>query len=205
MPASGDFNFARLNNLGVRHASGSHLLFLNNDTEPLHQDWLTGLLEWSQQPEVGVVGAKLFYPDGRLQHVGIALGVGAGAAQLFRGSPGAHRGYVDSALVVRNCAAVTAACLMTRREVFDEAGGFDERFAVDFNDVDYCLRVGRLGYRVLFTPHARLLHHEFSTRPRTVRRSEHALFRRLSPDLIARDPFYSPHLSRRFTDCRIAS
>jgi GT2 family glycosyltransferase len=205
VPAAGDFNFARLNNLGVRHASGTHLLFLNNDTEPLHRGWLTALLEWSQQPEIGAVGAKLYYPDGRLQHVGIALGVGAGAAQLHRGSPGAHRGYFDSALVVRNCSAVTAACLMTRRAVFEEAGGFDERFAVDFNDVDYCLRVGRLGYRVLFTPHARLLHHEFSTRPRTVRPSEHELFRSLWRDLIPRDPFYSPHLSRRFTDARIAS
>ena len=188
----GAFNFARLCNLGARHARGRHLLFLNNDAEAVEEGWLGALVEQSQQEPIGAVGAKLHYPDGRLQHVGMLLGAGEGVAQPLRGAAGAAPGYFDSAVVVRNCSAVTGACLMTRREVFEAAGGFDERFAVDYNDVDYCLRVRAAGRRVVFTPHARLWHHEFATRPRAVAPAEHALFRDRWAPALGRDPYLDP-------------
>ncbi len=196
------FNFARLNNVGARHARGEHLLFLNNDAEAIDEEWLTALLELSQQEPIGAVGAKLYYPDGRLQHVGVVLGLFDEVAQVFRGAPGTDPGYVDSSVVTRNYSAVTGACLMTRRTVFDTIGGFDEQFAVDYNDVDYCLRVRRGGWRVAFTPHARLWHHEFATRVRRVADAERALFRRRWAADIAADRYYNPNLSRRHLDFR---
>ena len=198
------FNFARLNNTAARRARGEHLLFLNNDTEVIDDDWLVALLEQSHQAGIGVVGAKLYYPDGRLQHVGMVLGLKDDVAQVFRGAPGDHPGYFDSNLVVRNYSAVTGACLMTRREVFDAVGGFDEVFAFDYNDVDYCLRIRAQGYRVVFTPHARLWHHEFITRERRVLRRERALFRRRWAAAMAADPYYNPNLSRDHLDFRAA-
>jgi len=199
----GPFNFARLNNLGVRRSRGEHLVFLNNDTEVIDDDWLVALLELSQQPAIGAVGAKLFYPDGRLQHVGVVLGPKDGVAHAFRGASGSHPGYFDSALVVRNYSAVTGACLMTRRDVFESAGGFDEAYAVDYIDIDYCLRVRASGYRVAFTPHARLWHHEFATRPRGVAASERARFHRRWATQIAADPYFNANLSRRHADFRV--
>jgi GT2 family glycosyltransferase len=196
------FNFARLNNAGATHGRGEHLLFLNNDTEVIDEEWLTALLELSQQETIGAVGAKLYYPDGRLQHVGVVLGLFGEVAQVFRGAPGTDPGYFDSSVVVRNYSAVTGACLMTRREVFETVGGFDERFAVDYNDVDYCLRVRRGGWRVAFTPHARLWHHEFATRVRRVTDARRGLFRRRWASEIAADPYYNPNLSRRHVDFR---
>jgi GT2 family glycosyltransferase len=203
IPAPGPFNFAGLNNLGARHARGRHLLFLNNDTEVIDEGWLAALLGHSQRDPVGAVGAKLYYPDGRLQHVGMVLGIKAGVAHAFRGAPGTHPGYFDSAVVTRNYSAVTGACLMTRRDVFESLGGFNEAFAVDYNDVDYCLRAQARGYRVVFTPAARLWHHESVTRPRRVDPAEHALFHRVWATAIARDPYYNPNLSARDIDFRV--
>ena len=110
------------------------------------------MLEYSQIPEVGAVGAKLVYPDGRLQHVGMLTGVCGVAAHAFHRCPGESSGYAGNAVVARNCSAVTAACLMTRRSVWDEIGGFDEELPVDFNDVDFCLRLRAAGYRIVYTP-----------------------------------------------------
>jgi GT2 family glycosyltransferase len=203
IPAPGPFNFAGLNNLGARHARGRHLLFLNNDTEVIDEEWLAALVEHSHRGPVGAVGAKLYYPDGRLQHVGMVLGIKAGVAHAFRGAPGTHPGYFDSAVVTRNYSAVTGACLMTRRDVFESLGGFNEAFAVDYNDVDYCLRAQARGYRVVFTPAARLWHHESVTRPRRVDPVEHALFHRVWATAVARDPYYNPNLSTRDIDFRV--
>jgi GT2 family glycosyltransferase len=151
------FNFAAKVNFSARHAKGEHVLLLNDDTEVITGEWMSAMLEFSQQRAIGAVGAKLFYPDGRIQHVGVVLGIGGGACHIFAGQAGNSPGYFGSALVIRNYSAVTGACCMTRREVFDEVGGFDERFALDFNDVDYCLRVRGRGYRIVSTPFARLL------------------------------------------------
>ena len=165
---------------------------------------MSAMLEYSQQPEIGAVGAKLSYPDGRLQHIGIVLGVGGGAAHAFHQHAGASPGYASSAVSVRNYSAVTAACMMTRRDAFDAVGGFDEQLAVDFNDVDYCLRLRRAGYRIVFTPFATLYHHESASFG--VRRQDLAglvEMRRRWSDVIDRDPYYNPNLTRDFPDFRI--
>jgi GT2 family glycosyltransferase len=200
----GLFNFSAKINAGVAASSGEHVLLFNDDLEAMEPDWLEAMLEYSQDPEVGAVGPKLLYPDGRLQHIGIVLGVGGVASHVFHQQPGVSTGYAGSAVIARNYSAVTAACLMSRRQVFDEAGGFDERFPIDFNDVDYCLRVRRAGYRIVFTPWARLTHHEsasFGTRhydPVVL-----AEMRRRWGQAIERDPYYNPNLTRDFTDCRV--
>jgi GT2 family glycosyltransferase len=200
----GLFNFSAKVNAGAAVASGDHLLLFNDDLEVTSGDWLTAMLEYSQEPAIGAVGSKLLYPDGRLQHVGIVLGVAGVAAHPFHQHPGVSPGYAGSALMVRNYSAVTGACLMSRRSVFEEAGGFDERFPIDFNDVDYCLRLQRAGYRVVFTPWAQLYHHEsasFGTRRQDLTVVEE-MRRRWGP-LIHRDPYYNPNLTRDFPDYRL--
>jgi O-antigen biosynthesis protein len=200
----GLFNFSAKINAGVAASSGEQVLFFNDDLEVIAPEWLAAMIEYSQVPEIGAVGAKLLYPDGRLQHIGMVLGVAGVAAHAFHQHPGVSPGYSGSAIMVRNYSAVTAACLMTRRAVFDEAGPFDERFPVDFNDVDYCLRVQRAGYRVVFTPWAQLYHHEsasFGLRRHDLSVLEE--FRRRWADRIDRDPYYNPNLTRDFPDYRI--
>ena len=197
------FNFAAKINFAVRHASGEHLLLLNDDTEVINGEWLTAMLEFSQQKDIGAVGGKLYYPDGRLQHVGVVLGIGGGACHVLAGQAGDSPGYFGSALVIRNYSAVTGACCMTRRAVFDEVGGFDERFALDFNDVDYCLRVRARGYRVVGTPFARLYHYEgatFGSRERIVNPQEIKALGERWQDVIDSDPYYSPNLTRAALD-----
>ena len=200
----GLFNFSAKVNAGVSASSGEHVLLFNDDLEVISPDWLSSMLEYSQETDIGAVGAKLLYPDGRLQHIGMVLGVAGLAAHAFHQYPGVSAGYAGSAIIARNYSAVTGACLMTRRRVFDEVGGFDERFPVDFNDVDYCLRLRRADYRVVFTPWAQLYHHESASFG--VRRQDLAglaEMRRRWADVIDRDPYYNPNLTRDFPDFRI--
>ena len=198
------FNFSHKVNEAVRHASGEHVVLFNDDLEVTSADWLTSMLELSQVPDVGAVGAKLVYPDGRLQHVGILLGVCGLAAHAFHRSPGSTAGYFGSVGVIRECSAVTAACLMTRKAVFDEAGGLDEALPVDFNDVDYCLRLRAAGYRIVFTPYAELVHHESASFGRRVQSpAEAALMRERWGNVLERDPYYNPNLSKLFSDYRL--
>jgi GT2 family glycosyltransferase len=202
----GPFNFARKLNFAVSHATGEHLVIFNDDLEVIASEWLTALLEYSQQEGVGAVGAKLLFPDGRLQHVGMVLGVCGVAAHAYHMQPGSTVGHGGSAVVVRNYSAVTGACMMTRRAVFDAVGGFDERFPIDFNDVDYCLRLRRAGYRVVFTPYALLYHHEAGTLgPRVQDRASLAEMRRTWGAVLDRDPYYNPNLTRAFPDFRLRS
>ena len=200
----GLFNFAASINAGAAAASGEHLLLLNDDVEAITPDWLTSMLELSQEPAIGAVGPKLLYPDGRLQHIGIVLGVAGVAAHPFHQHPGVSTGYGGSAMIVRNYSAVTGACLMTRREVFEQVGRFDERFPSDFNDIDYCLRLHRAGYRIVYTPWAQLYHHESASYG--IRRQDYALLaemRRRWGAVIDNDPFYNPNLTRDFPDYRL--
>jgi GT2 family glycosyltransferase len=200
----GPFNFSHKINTGVRHAEGAHILLLNDDVEVISGEWMTAMLEYSQQAEVGAVGAKLIYPDGRLQHIGVVLGVSGVAAHAFHQHPGTSLGYASSAVCVRNYSAVTAACMMTRREVFDSSGGFDEQLAVDFNDIDYCLRLRSAGLRIVFTPYALLYHHEsVSFGPRTQSARELQAMRERWTSELDRDPYYHPALTREFADYRI--
>jgi GT2 family glycosyltransferase len=164
------FNFAWLCNEGARQAQGEVLLFLNNDTEVLRRDWLEQMLAVLAAPRIGIVGATLLYPDGTLQHAGLAE-TSAGWTHLHRGQPAQFTGEKGELQQVRTVAAVTGACLMIRRELFWELGGFDERFPVTMNDVDLCLRARQHGWLTALTPHARLLHYESLGRGYTVEKA----------------------------------
>jgi GT2 family glycosyltransferase len=198
------FNFAKKINWAVQQTDGDLVVLFNDDLEPIDPDWLTAMLELAQEPAIGAVGAKLLYPDGRLQHVGMLVGVAGIASHALHQQPSHIRGYAGSAVLVRDCSAVTAACLMTRRTVFDELGGLDEQLPIDFNDVDFSLRLRAAGYRVVFTPYARLYHHESASLGRR-RQSSQELerMRQKWGTSLDRDPYYNPNLSRNFTDYRL--
>jgi GT2 family glycosyltransferase len=206
----GPFNFSTINNRAVREsAQGEYLCLLNNDAAPLDDAWLGEMMELARRPEIGVVGAKLTYPDGRLQHGGVILGVGYGspANHPYNGEPDTAPGYWGRLLVPQEFSAVTAACCVTRRAVWDAVGGFDEdSFAVCYNDVDYCLKVREAGYRVMWTPHARLLHDTSVSQRANVEKKavdernarfegeKLAMFAKWMPQ-IAFDPAYNRNLS----------
>jgi O-antigen biosynthesis protein len=158
----GPFNYSAMNNRAVREAAqGEYICLLNNDTAPLDGEWLGEMMGLARRPEVGAVGAKLFFPDGTIQHGGVVLGVGWGspADHPYMREPGATPGYWGRLHLVQNFSAVTAACMVTRRDLYDAVGGLDETvFAVSFNDVDYCLKLREAGHLVVWTPYARLLH-----------------------------------------------
>ncbi len=189
VPHPEPFNFSRLVNLGAARTDGEYILFLNNDTEVITEDWIEAMLEEAQKPEVGPVGANLVFPDGSAQHHGIVIGMAGPAANV----DATH--YFGFGRVVRNVSAVTAACMMVRREVFDAIGGFDEEMAVAYNDVDFCLRALEAGYHVVYTPFATLYHHESATRGTFSPSENSALFeRRWLKDRSYSDPYYNPHL-----------
>jgi GT2 family glycosyltransferase len=158
------FNYASVNNHGATLAKGEILLFLNNDIEAINPDWLEWMVKHALRPEVGAVGAKLLYADDTIQHAGIVIGLGGIAGHVHLRFPRDAEGYMQRLRITHNCAAVTGACLMTRRDVFERVGGFDESFVLAFNDVDICLQIQSLGYRVIWTPEAELYHLESKTR-----------------------------------------
>ena len=158
------FNWSSLNNRAALQTNAPLLLFLNNDVEVIAADWLEALIEHAQHPEVGAVGAKLLYPDGKIQHAGVVMGIGGLASHAFRTRLDDGGEYHGLSSVVREYSAVTGACLMTRREVFEAAGGFDEELGIAYNDVDFCLRLGARGLRTVYTPYAKLFHYESATR-----------------------------------------
>ena len=160
----GEFNYSAINNFGVRHARGDYLLLLNNDVEIINEDWLTEMLSHCQRKEVGIVGAKLYYPDNTIQHAGIIIGIGGVAGSVFVGLPRAFSGYLHKASIQLDLSAVTAACMLVKRSVFEQVGGLEEKLKVAFNDVDFCLRVREKGYLVVYDPYAELYHYESKTR-----------------------------------------
>ncbi|MFH0908311.1 MAG: glycosyltransferase family 2 protein [bacterium] len=199
LPYRGRFNYSRMNNMAVAAAKGDILVFLNNDTQVISPDWLEALLEQVLQPGVGIAGAKLLYPNHTVQHAGIIVGYQGNAAN-YGGMPHDDPGYNGFAGVVRECSAVTGACMMVRRNVFKELGGFNERMDRAWQDVDLCLRAGRHGHSVIFTPRALLYHDEGHTRGRfDDSPGEHASKRllRRSHRYVLRhgDPFYNRNLS----------
>ena len=190
------FNYSAINNFGVRAARGDQLLFLNNDVEVIGGDWLTALLEYAQFDTVGAVGAKLLYTDGTIQHAGVVLNVGGVAQHAFRCTAREVQGAPRLADLPRNCSAVTGACMMVPRRVFEEVGGFDEALRVVFNDVDLCLRIRERKYEVVYTPHALLYHHEGASRGRLHPPEDEKLFAARWAALLGRvDPYYNPNLS----------
>jgi GT2 family glycosyltransferase len=191
------FNFSQRVNRGVATAIGQVLLLLNDDIEVITPGWLESMLELAQQREIGAVGAKLFYPDGRIQHVGVLILAGS-PIHAFHGDEGDRSGYYGSSDLIRNYLAVTGACLMLRREVFDQLGGLDEALPLSFNDVDLCLKAHQAGYRNVFTPYAQLTHYESVTRAKDLQPGEWTMIRDRWRGYLAKlkgDPYYNPNLS----------
>lgn len=199
VPYSGPFHFARMNNLGARRATGDILVFLNDDVEPLDRRWLTALVEHVERPAVGIAGARLLYPSGAIQHAGMAVGIMEGVGHPYRDTFGSA--WWHWLPFTRNVAAVTGACLAIRRTVFEQLGGFDEAFPVNYNDADLCLRARETGYEVIYEPEAVLRHEECRTRTRGVRFGETELWEERWGEWV--DRFYSPHLTRTKEDASL--
>lgn len=206
------FNFAAINNFAALRAQGSILCFLNNDTEIVEGQWLGEMVSHAVRPEVGAVGAKLLYPNDTIQHGGVILGIGGFAGHAHKGLSRDSPGYVCRALVTQNMSAVTGACLVLEKELFDAVGGLDEeRFAVACNDVDLCLRLREAGYHNVWTPFAVLYHHESVSRgyedtPEKKARFEKEVseFREAWGDVMENDPAYNPNLSLQTEDFALA-
>lgn len=206
------FNFSRLNNFAAKHANGTVLAFLNNDLEVITPAWLTEMLSHVCHQNVGAVGARLWYPNGLLQHGGVILGIGGVAGHNHKGQPRSNVGYFNRAILTQNLSAVTAACLLVRKEVFDEVKGFDEeRLSVAFNDVDLCIRIREAGYKNVWTPYAELYHYESVSRgyEHTVEKfdrfqNETKSMKERWGTLLMVDPYYNPNLTIQSENFRLA-
>ena len=205
------FNYSLVNNHAVHFAIGEVLLFLNNDTEVINHDWLERMLEHAVRKDVGAVGAKLYYPDDTIQHAGVFLGADGQVLHQHRFYPGQASGYQARLKFIQNVSAVTGACVMTRKEVFEEVGGFDERYDIVCGDIDFCLKLREKGYLVLWTPYAELYHNELKTRGynnKAVKRvrikEEEARFRSKWKNVLLKgDPNYNPNLTQEREDFSI--
>ena len=208
----GEFNFSRLNNLGVREARGEYVLLLNNDIEVESPHWISEMLSLAIQSGVGCVGARLWYPNGKLQHGGGILGLGGIAAHSHRGMPRGNYGYLNRACLTHTMSAVTGACLLVRKSLYQEVGGLDEvDLRIGYNDVDFCLKVRAKGYRNLICAEADLIHHESASRGEDLSGKklerfelEGAVLRARWSDLLDRDPAYNPNLTDSAEDFGLA-
>lgn len=199
------FNYSAINNLAVRQTDAALVCLLNNDVEVIAPAWLEEMVRHAVRPEVGAVGAKLCHGDGRVQHAGVALGVGGVAAHVHQYFPRESAGYTGRLAVTQNFSAVTGACLLLRREVFEAVGGLDEEnLKVAYNDVDLCLKIRRAGYRIVWTPYAELYHHESASRgrddtpeKRRLQKAEADFMRRRWRAELPNDPYYNPWLTMK--------
>lgn len=201
----GDFNYSAINNLGVSEASGEYVLLLNNDIQIITVNWMEELLMYAQRPDVGAVGAKLYYPDKTIQHAGVVIGLGAHrtAGHVHYRQKRENLGYMGRLCYAQNMSAVTGACLLVKKALYEEAGGLDESFAVSLNDVDFCLKLRRMGYLNVFTPFAEAYHYESASRGSDMTgeaaaryNAESARFReKWKAELEAGDPYYNPNFS----------
>ena len=202
VPHEGPFNFSAKINSGAVRSEGEHLLLLNDDMEVATPNWIERMVMYSGIPEVGAVGGRLLWEDGRLQHVVVRFENGL-PGHLYRGFSGDYKGYANSVRVVQNCLAVTGACLMTRRELFDEVGGLTTTLPVNYNDIDYCLKLRAAGRRVLYDPDLVMYHFESSSRSTEVEDWEKDLLKDRWLHLTARDPYSNPNM--RFGAPRVAA
>ncbi len=199
----GPFNYSAINNYGASFANGKHLTLLNNDTEVISPDWIQEMLMFSQRSDVGAVGAMLYYPDDTIQHAGVILGIGGVGGHSHKYFKRNNYGYMSRLTYAQNLSAVTAACLMVKKSIWDQLGGLDEDFQVAFNDVDFCIRIRQAGYLNVWTPFAELYHYESKSRgieDTSVKRkrfeSEVRRFQaRWAKELAAGDPYYNPNLT----------
>jgi len=206
---AGEFNYSAINNYAVREAvKGEYVLLLNNDTEVITPEWIEEMLMYAQRKDVGAVGTMLYYPNGTIQHAGVILGMGGIAGHAYQREKPDDFGYMSRLAYAQDMTAVTAACMMIRRDVWDEVGGLDEEFAVAFNDTDLCMRIRKAGYLIIWTPYAELYHYESLSRgmedtPEKQARfeSEKELFRsRWRAELDSGDPYYNPNLTLNRAD-----
>ena len=201
----GDFNYSRINNFGVSQAKGEYVLLLNNDTSVITPDWIEEMLMYAQRKDVGAVGAKLYYEDRTIQHAGVVLGLGAHRTAGHSHYRVDHQnlGYMGRLCYAQNVSAVTGACLLVSKELFEKAGGLDESFAVSLNDVDFCIKLREMGYLNVFTPFAELYHYESVSRglddqgEKAKRYNEEsARFRNKWKAVLEKgDPYYNPNFS----------
>lgn len=200
-----EFNYSAINNFGETFAKGEYLLFLNNDTEIIEPSCIEEMLGFCQREDVGITGARLLYQDDTIQHAGVVVGFGGIAGHTFIGLHKAENSYFHRAMCAQDYSAVTAACMMTKKSVFEQAGGFSEELAVAFNDIDYCMKVRALGKLVVYNPYAVLYHYESKSRgledtPEKVARfnREIAIFAKKWPEILEKgDPYYNPNLTLR--------
>ena len=198
------FNFSEFNNIAVKQAAGEYILFLNNDTEVINPEWLTEMMMYATQKDVGAVGARLFYPDGRLQHCYIVTGVGEDrvAVHAGLGLAGHDYGYLDRIGMVQDVNAVTGACLLMKKSIFEEVDGFDEKLAVAYNDVDLCLKIRKKGYRIIYTPYATLTHFESASRGNDLNKKNRERLTKEAEYIKnkwgngLKDPYYNPNFSQ---------
>jgi O-antigen biosynthesis protein len=208
----GEFNFSAINNFGVSQTDAPLVALVNNDLEVIHGDWLDEMVSHALRPEIGCVGAKLYYPNDKIQHAGVILGIGGVAAHAWQTHPRGHAGQAHRNFLQQNLSAVTAACLVIRREVYEQVGGLEaDKLKVAFNDVDFCLKVRAAGYRNLWTPYAELYHHESASRgkedtleKRDRFRSEVEYMREKWGELLDNDPAYNPNLTLTINDFTLA-
>lgn len=197
------FNFSAINNYAAKSANGEYLLFLNNDIEVRSADWIDGMLGNAQRKDVGIVGCRLLYPDNTIQHAGVIIGIGGIAGHAFTNLPAARSGYMHRASTQVDYSAVTAACMMISKKLFEEVGGFEEKLTVAFNDIDLCLRVREKGYLVVYDAYVEMIHYESKTRgsedsKEKVRRFQDEIeyMRTRWIDILKQgDPYYNPNLT----------
>lgn len=200
------FNFAAINNYAVSCVESEYLLFLNNDTEVISPSWIESMLEFAQRSEVGAVGAKLYFSNNTIQHAGVIIWENIVPSHAFRYFHRTQTGYMGRAAIIQNYSAVTAACMMTKKSVFDDIGGFDANFAFCYNDVDFCLKIREKGRLIVWTPYAELYHYESRTRgSNTIKTSQHKkeaeLLRKKWESFLEKgDPCYNPNLSSKRED-----
>ena len=204
------FNYSQINDYGVQKSQGKYLLFLNNDTEVITADWIEAMVEQAQRPSIGAVSGLLLYPDKTIQHAGVVLGIGGVGSHSHKRYPSMLPGYFGQVVTINNYSAVTGACLMCRREVFAEVGGFEEDLAMAYNDVDFCLKIIAQGYRNIYLPHVTLFHYESKSRGEEDTPEKLARLNREKAYVIAKwqhilenDPCYSPHLTKDADDYSI--
>lgn len=196
------FNYSLINNFGVKNSKGEYIVLLNNDTKVLSNDWMEEMLGICQRDDVGIVGVKLLYPDFKVQHAGVVVGIGGVAGHVNVNIAENEEGYFSRANVINNFSAVTAACLMIKRSIFEKIDGLDENLQVAFNDIDLCMKARKLKYLIVFTPYAKLMHYESKTRgsedtPEKIKRfeSEMDIFKSKWKDELDRgDPYYNINL-----------
>ena len=197
------FNYSAINNFGFQYTCGEYVLLLNNDIIVITPDWLQEMLMFAQRPDVGAVGAMLYYPDDTIQHAGVIVGLGGVAGHSHKGFKRGEVGFMYRTTIAQNLSAVTAACMMLPRYVYEEVGGLDETFEVAFNDVDMCMRIRKAGYLIVFTPYAEMYHCESKSRgientPTKRKRFEGEVFRfkeRWAKELKDGDPYYNINLT----------